>query len=87
MPRAQPGPAQGRGRDDLEADGRPKERIDVVRLAHGWRVDHWAYHNATGVQRLMGRDHYAARETACRFAQLLSQLTGAPIFGGGDEQG
>lgn len=59
---------------------KPGERIEIVRLANGARVDSWAFHPPSGEQRLMGRDHYSTLALARQFAAMLSKATGSPII-------
>lgn len=59
---------------------RPLERLEIVILANGARVDHWAYHPPSGEQRLLGRHHFATAYLARQFAAMINQATGAPII-------
>ena len=59
---------------------KPLERLEIVTLANGARVDRWAYHPPSGEQRLLGRHHFATPDLARQFAALVNQATGSPII-------
>ena len=60
------------------ADHLPGERIVIVPLASGWRVDFHGEH--LGLRKLVGRQHYVDEDLARAYATLLHMGTGFEII-------
>lgn len=60
----------------------PKEFIRIQPLARGFRIDMTTYDPASGEYRKVDPTHYATRDLADQFAEMMHQATGLPIIEG-----
>ena len=57
----------------------PPGSLTIVALAHGFRVDVIAVHDASGEIRRLEPVHYPTLGLARQFANLMAKATGCPI--------